>query len=158
LIRSWVERSYGQWLSVRRALADLVTCLSAMPWILRICSLALPAVGVVMLTTPFVPFGTVQIMDERFPATELWSRGYGPSFLVVGLVTLAGGVGLLRRRGWARWFVVFLYPLFAPLAFVYLHRHPDTRLFELLQMLLPGIIWGVFFYWYLFRRHAKRFS
>ena len=129
-----------------------------MPWVLKITSLASVCLGILMPLFACLPSAPFEIFDEQVTVRELWVYGYGPFVVLWGLALLAAGFGLLRGIGWSRWIIVFHHAFLIPLATIYWLRRRENLGILVFETFVLGSIWGVFFFWYLFRRHKDLFS
>jgi hypothetical protein len=96
--------------------------LMAIPLILRLTILASFGTGAALLVTTLFKVGTFQIYDETLTGDQLWSEGYGPFFVIAGVILMSAGFGTFKGRGWSQWLVVFLSVAMSPIPLIY-SRH-----------------------------------
>ena len=132
--------------------------LMAMPVILRLTILASFGTGAALLVTTLFKIGTFQIYDETLTGDQLWSEGYGPFFVIAGLILMSAGLGTFKGRGWARWLVVFLSFAMSPIPLIYSRHHSMQAAHLVWAFVVPGFVWAAFFYWYLFHKQKEHFA
>lgn len=155
---SYREKLVGTFCAVRNTMNGAVETVEAMPRILRLTCLANLFVGFFIFAQSVLQFGSVRIFGERLTWDQLRSEGYRPFFVICGIAMIAAGLGMMLRRGWSRWLVVFLYVFFSPIQIIYVHHHPQSPWITKWEFLAEGTIWAGFFYWYLFHKTSNSFA
>lgn len=142
----------------RTAMNRAVSRVENMPLLLRITCLASLCTGLAILVISIFQVGSFRINDETLSWGQVRAAGYYPFLVVSALSMTVAGIGIWMRRGWSRWIVVLLYVIASPVEIIYWRSHTHG---------VPGfpwgygigaVVWGGFFYWYLFYKQKNAFD
>jgi len=84
--------------------------------------------------------------------------GYYPFIVAAALSLTVAGIGIWLRRGWSRWIVVLLYLIASPIEIIYWRSHTQGAPGLPWGYGIEGVVWGGFFYWYLFYKQKNAFD
>jgi hypothetical protein len=147
-----------RYLATRAAINDVVGRLRGMPWILRTTCLASLGVGLALLVMSIFQIGSVRIDDEALSWGQIRGEGYYSFLIVSALLLTAAGVGIWLHRGWSRWIVVLLYLITSPIEIISRWHHTRGTPGLPWDYGIEAVVWGGFFYWYLFYKQTKFFD